>query len=320
MKSLPYLTLAVVLLAQAAAPAPAAAGGIRTDGQIVSTVPPGTPPLQVASPDRVENLNADLLDGFHAGSFRFQDEIRVGGFGTGEFSSIQEAIDSLSTPLLKHVLIHVGPGHFKERVVLPDRVHLRGSGKGLTVIIHPGADTFDAAAATLVLGNWTRVSDLTVTSGTDHNYNIGIYNPPGTLGPIVEDVEVSIVSSAAPSLIGILNGDAARLIVEDSEVLAHNGGAGFTYAIWNHGHLKFRHGRMRSWNGDSIGAGLINVGVESGGFVQIEHSTLEANPAILDDDEFGTVLILSRATGSVDSSVTCDGVVVQNVFHASTCS
>jgi hypothetical protein len=44
-------------------------GSIRTDNQLVSTVGEGTPPLSVNSTTLVNNLNADLLDGYHASSF-----------------------------------------------------------------------------------------------------------------------------------------------------------------------------------------------------------------------------------------------------------
>jgi len=39
-------------------------GAIETAGQLISTVPTGTPPLVVTSTTRVDNLNADSVDGF----------------------------------------------------------------------------------------------------------------------------------------------------------------------------------------------------------------------------------------------------------------
>jgi len=46
-----------------------AGGAIRTDGQFISTLATGTSPLSVNSSTLVSNLNADLLDGYHASSF-----------------------------------------------------------------------------------------------------------------------------------------------------------------------------------------------------------------------------------------------------------
>lgn len=42
---------------------------LSISGQLTSSVAPGTPPFIVASPTVVANLNADLLDGYHAGAF-----------------------------------------------------------------------------------------------------------------------------------------------------------------------------------------------------------------------------------------------------------
>ncbi len=44
------------------------AGDLRVDGKLVSEAASG-PPLEVASSERVDNLNADRLDGFDAAAF-----------------------------------------------------------------------------------------------------------------------------------------------------------------------------------------------------------------------------------------------------------
>jgi hypothetical protein len=53
-----YVLLGVLLV-----PTVGLVGDIVTDGTLISTVVPGVPPLQVESTDRVDNLNADMLDG-----------------------------------------------------------------------------------------------------------------------------------------------------------------------------------------------------------------------------------------------------------------
>lgn len=309
--------LAVALLTQAAAPAPAAAGGIQTDGQIVSTVPPGTPPLQVASPDPVENLNADLLDGYDAGSFRFAREVRVGKSGTGDFQTIQEAIDSVSTQS-RPALIRLGPGTYNERVVLPREVHLRGAGKGLTVLRHTGADAFDATAAALVLGSRSRVSDLSVSISThDYNYAVGIHNPDGNVAEI-EDVEIRVFTAKVAST-GIANGDSATLSVNESRLVASgNDDTLFTFGIFNQGSLFVR--RSFIWANGGENAGVSNSGTGSTKRVLIEYSTIEASPPVQDDDEFNTELRFSTIYGPVAPSVRCKAVVGANRFHADTCS
>jgi hypothetical protein len=48
---------------------------VETEGQLVSKVGQGTPPLEVSSTTKVENLNADSLDGFTALAFAFYSEL-----------------------------------------------------------------------------------------------------------------------------------------------------------------------------------------------------------------------------------------------------
>lgn len=60
---------------------------VSTSSQIVSTVPTGTPPLQVSSTTLAPNLNADLVDGNHAGDFVF----KAGDIMTGSLTLPQRS-------------------------------------------------------------------------------------------------------------------------------------------------------------------------------------------------------------------------------------
>ena len=64
-RQLLLVAFAAVLLAQT----PSIAGDIVVDGQLISTVGTGTPPLDVSSMTWVQNLNADLLDNQDASDF-----------------------------------------------------------------------------------------------------------------------------------------------------------------------------------------------------------------------------------------------------------
>jgi hypothetical protein len=63
-------------------------GGIRTAGQIISTVATGTPPLSVSSTTLVTNLNADMVDGI--------DSSRI-VYGTNEAKSGRYSSTSIDT-------------------------------------------------------------------------------------------------------------------------------------------------------------------------------------------------------------------------------
>lgn len=54
-------------------PCSAFAGDIQTDGALVSKAPAGESPLEVTSPTRVENLNADRLDGLDSAELALHD-------------------------------------------------------------------------------------------------------------------------------------------------------------------------------------------------------------------------------------------------------
>jgi hypothetical protein len=60
-------------------------GAIRTNNQLISTVATGTAPLTVSSTTLVTNLNADLLDGYHASSFQTVLTNPVTGTGTSGY-------------------------------------------------------------------------------------------------------------------------------------------------------------------------------------------------------------------------------------------
>ena len=60
-------------------------GGIKVAGRVTSTVSTGTAPLNVSSGTKCDSLNADLVDGVHAGSFtqiRSQGIVSAGGSAT----------------------------------------------------------------------------------------------------------------------------------------------------------------------------------------------------------------------------------------------
>ncbi len=106
----------------------------------------------------------------------------------GDFSSIQQAIDSLpgapspSNP----VLIWIAPGFYNEAVKLKPNVHLQGAGQGLTYIQANASN-----GAVLTLANSTSVRDLNTSNiGTGPN-NYGIF------GENVTDVEIANVLAEA---------------------------------------------------------------------------------------------------------------------------
>lgn len=139
--------LRLVLIGLLVTPAAAKAGGIEIDGQFVSTVPPGTPPLDVSSGTRVDDLNADLLDGLDAASFLpAAERVLVVSPSGGHFTSIQAAIDSIAdATATNRYLVLVGPGVYTEQVTLEPFVDVQGSGQDVTTIRWTGDVTVTGA-------------------------------------------------------------------------------------------------------------------------------------------------------------------------------
>lgn len=86
------LALLVTLLSFSIA-ATSFAGDVQTDGQLISTVASGTPPLAVTSTDLVDNLNADQLDGLEATAFALDADL------TAMIAALQAQIDGLQAQI-----------------------------------------------------------------------------------------------------------------------------------------------------------------------------------------------------------------------------
>lgn len=101
-------------------------GGIVTASQITSNIPDGpTPPLVVTSTARIPNLNADMLDGYHASDFEnrvlynVSKTVKTSG---GDFSTIQAAVNWFKNKVCFNCSILVDPGTWLEDVTLVDIV------------------------------------------------------------------------------------------------------------------------------------------------------------------------------------------------------
>jgi hypothetical protein len=95
----------------------AASGDIASGGKLVSTTTSG-PPLEVSSSEQVVGLNADLLDGLHAGSFALDTELAL---LTDLVATQQDTIDAqqqLIARLHPKLLLH--DGRFRAWVTFTD--------------------------------------------------------------------------------------------------------------------------------------------------------------------------------------------------------
>jgi len=282
-----------LLLLAAAAPA---ANDIQTGGSFVSTVATGTPPLEVTSTTRVDNLNAQYLDGWSAASFSrpLANVFTVSPSG-GDFTSIQAALDSITDASFSNPYqILVGPGVYSESVALKSWVSVVGAGQELTTITAVGSDVFGFAATVVGAADAELRSLRVYNDGTGANYSVGVSVGAGK--PALRDLNVVAIGADLSST-GIYNsGGSGPLIVEDSRV--DGVGSAEASGIYNlSSRLSLERSTVRAYSGSANSA--IANSAPSGVFVvAIRDSSLEGATSYLTSDaEYFNYLYFTEVSG-----------------------
>jgi hypothetical protein len=284
-----HISSLALLLPLVAAPVPAA-NDIQTSGSFVSTVAPGTPPLEVASTTRVDNLNAEYLDGWSAASFLrpLANVITVSPSG-GDFTSIQAALNSIGDASESNrYLVLVGPGTYVGKVTLKSWVRVIGAGRGLTTIESDGG-VFDSFSATVAGADNAELRNLTVlsdASSSGFQYAVGVL--AYETRPYLRDLEIIAYGGGIQS-IGILNGNrAAALQVVDSAVRGSNSTDAF--GILNQSaSLEVTRSEVRGYLGTNAGYGIFNSASSGSYLVTVLRSYVQGEHAVMSSDsEFTT--------------------------------
>jgi hypothetical protein len=120
-------------------------------------------------------------------------EITVGD--GGDYTTITEAIDSITdNNILNHYVIKVSPGIFEEQIKMKEYVEIKGSGKNATIIKSVGSDSGVYTAATVIGGNDTAISNLSIHCMTSANYAVGIYNSGDSL--LIDNLIIIVMTSS----------------------------------------------------------------------------------------------------------------------------
>lgn len=223
-----YRCLALIA-AIALAPA-ASAADFRVTGKLISDRASG-PPIQVASQDRVSNLNADLLDGRSAAAFQesFRETIVISPTGDPVINgaTLANTVNGITgASQSEPVLVWIEPGTYTlgQTLSVPANVYLRGSGQGATRITRTG--DLETTSLTVVALNGTgglsRLTVLGFAGGSDRIRGVD-FDGAGTAR--LQHVTVEVRN--APTISYAVEGGSSstsRLVVEDAEILAHGGG------------------------------------------------------------------------------------------------
>lgn len=155
-------------------------GSLRADGQIASAAADGTPPLVVASTTVVTGLNADLLDGYHAASFRDAANISTGVLavargGTGVTSATGSGSIVLSeSPFLSGTVTGgTFSGAFAGNGSSITHLNASNVATGVLTVAHGGTGTsISTGNGSLVLSDSPMLTGL-ITGGTFNGTFVG---------------------------------------------------------------------------------------------------------------------------------------------------
>ncbi|MCB0046861.1 MAG: hypothetical protein KDD92_15660 [Caldilineaceae bacterium] len=223
------------------------------------------------------------------GSGGYEHVIVVAKSG-GDYTSVADALNSIAGPSSSsRYLVYVAPGTYTESnlVEVKEYVHLQGAGPNITSIVSARSDSSSSSsAATAVLRDKGRISDLAIYNDATSDTAIGIY----------------------------MGGDATRGAILDNVVIKARGNGGSAhYAVYlNDAEPTIK----RSWLSATGAAGTTsNIGLgsrnENGGFPQ----ALIRNSVILggiDDNNSCTIQVgigmkLTESSPAVEHSYICGG-------------
>lgn len=284
-------TLLQALIVTLVAGRAGAANDIQTSGSFVSTVAPGTAPLAVDSTTRVDNLNAQYLDGWSAASFMrpLANVITVSPFG-GDYTSIQGALDSITgADSANRFIVFVGPGAYDEQVTLKSYVTVIGAGRGLTVIRSGGSDVF-GFAATVVGATAAGLRSLTIESDATatYSYAVGLYLDGAQ--PNLRDLEIKAYNGTVSSVALYNANNSDPVLVEDSEIGAIN--APDVVGVYNASSvLELLRCDVYGYYGTTTGYAIQNTAASGTYLVIVRLSELQGqDAAVSSDSEFTTYL------------------------------
>lgn len=132
------------------------------------------------------------------------DHVLVVAPSGGHFTSIQEALDSVSGTHSQRYLVWVAPGTYFEEVTMESYVDIRGAGRELTRIIAYGSAT-GCTAGTVSGADHAELRSLTVRSlATGENCTVALYNSGAspTLTDVTLDVESAVFNVGMVNVLG----------------------------------------------------------------------------------------------------------------------
>ncbi|HJQ30298.1 MAG TPA: pertactin-like passenger domain-containing protein [Rubrobacter sp.] len=191
-------------------------------------------PMKVNSTKKVDNLNADTLDGLDSTDFqgKYAQTVVVAKSG-GDFTSVQAALDSITdASASKHYLVWVGPGTYNERVQMKAFVDIEGAGELATRITASVGGGFAASSSVVSGASDAELRHLTVenTGGTGE-YVMAIFN--ASASPRLSNVTAT-ASGGTDINVGVNNASSSPTM-NDVTATASGAGGNAAFGVSNSG-------------------------------------------------------------------------------------
>lgn len=179
--------------------------------------------------DGLTSVPAGFADGIDNGA-SYANRVVVAKSG-GDFSSVQAAIDSITTASGESpYLVWVAPGTYSEAVTMKPFVHLQGAGEGVTVISSDIASEPDGSvrpatptAATVQLASNSTLRDLTVVNTGTDEFHVALWADDGNEEVVIENVTTRAVGSSGINIAIALNGSRSNMTLKNVTALSENG-------------------------------------------------------------------------------------------------
>ena len=207
-------------------------GGSALDLRVGSPTVPANDvaPMKVNSTKKVDNLNADKIDGLDSTDFqdKYAQTVVVAESG-GDFTSVQAALDSITdASASKHYLVWVGPGTYNERVQMKTFVDIEGAGELATRITAPGGSGFSAASSTVSGANDAELRNLAVENTGGGTDAMAIFN--ASASPLLSNITAT--AGGADNNKGVVNAGSSPTM---TDVTATASGGNSAFGVANSG-------------------------------------------------------------------------------------
>jgi hypothetical protein len=143
----------------------------------------------------LSGMPAGFADGVDDGGADYENVVIVAKSG-GDYTTISDAMSSISPSSSSRYLVWVGPGIYMEQVTVKPYVHLRGAGMYTTYIDSTSSGNQNtSSSATVILPANAQLSNMTVKNSSTSNDGVAVFVDQGNSSTLVRNVYAKTTES-----------------------------------------------------------------------------------------------------------------------------